>query len=381
MRRRWWLFRLFDLIAYYWPVAKPRRGLLVVRMDGIGDMVLFRRALDHYTDVFGYQKSEITVLGCQSWAAVAGALFEGYRIEIINEHRYAKRPLYRFGVNLRVRRIAPEVTLNDAFFRRALMADSVSWMSRAKRTIASQPYISERTRPEFTYYMSQVDEAVDTGLYPTHEIERHYRFLSAVAGREIKPEPPRLTWPAGQPPVDAGAPYIVLNPGSNEFGRRWPLANYVDLARSFLAQNYRVAVIGKADEKASETGFKAISGEPGLIDLTGQTDVPGMFDLLAGAALVVSNDTGPAHVSIGLGRPTVVIVGGGHFGSFVPYPEAVTPGHVRFVFERMECYHCFWSCYKRTDPKASFPCVAGVSSETVWLACQNLLAEQPPSDG
>lgn len=47
MRRRWWLFRLFDLIARHWPVFKRRHGILVVRMDGIGDMVLFRRALDH----------------------------------------------------------------------------------------------------------------------------------------------------------------------------------------------------------------------------------------------------------------------------------------------------------------------------------------------
>ncbi|MFQ5763594.1 MAG: hypothetical protein ACE5GT_01585, partial [Rhodospirillales bacterium] len=46
MRRRWWLFRPFDVIARHWPVLKKPRGVLVVRMDGIGDMVLFRRALD-----------------------------------------------------------------------------------------------------------------------------------------------------------------------------------------------------------------------------------------------------------------------------------------------------------------------------------------------
>ena len=38
------------------------------------------------------------------------------------------------------------------------------------------------------------------------------------------------------------------------------------------------------------------------------------------ASAVLSNDSGPAHLSIALGTPTVVVVGGGHFGSFVPYP-------------------------------------------------------------
>ena len=39
------------------------------------------------------------------------------------------------------------------------------------------------------------------------------------------------------------------------------------------------------------------------------------------ASCVISNDTGPAHLSIALSVPTVVIIGGGHFGSFVPYPD------------------------------------------------------------
>ena len=55
---------LFDLLAYYWPVAEASDGVLVVCLDGIGAMVLFRRALDYYADVFGVEKSAIMVLGC-----------------------------------------------------------------------------------------------------------------------------------------------------------------------------------------------------------------------------------------------------------------------------------------------------------------------------
>ena len=67
--------------------------------------------------------------------------------------------------------------------------------------------------------------------------------------------------------------------------------------------------------------------------------------LILKASYVVANDTGPAHLSIALGTPTVVILGGGHFGSFFPYPENLIPNHVRFVYENMPCYHCFWRCF------------------------------------
>ena len=97
MRRRWWLFRFFDLIAKKIPMPWPRRGLVVVRMDGIGDMVLFRTSLEHYAEVFGIEMSQITIIGCESWGAIAGEVFCDYRTLIINEHNFARNPFYRFS--------------------------------------------------------------------------------------------------------------------------------------------------------------------------------------------------------------------------------------------------------------------------------------------
>ena len=76
MRRRWWLFRLFDGLARRWPVFRGRRGVLVIRMDGIGDMILFRNSLDHYANAFGVQADQITVLGCDSWSSIASEVFD-----------------------------------------------------------------------------------------------------------------------------------------------------------------------------------------------------------------------------------------------------------------------------------------------------------------
>ena len=83
MRRRWWLFRLFDIIARNWPVFGPPHGTLIIRMDGIGDMVLFRRTLDDYATALGQSVSEITVLGCKSWGPVSAEIFSGYNLTII----------------------------------------------------------------------------------------------------------------------------------------------------------------------------------------------------------------------------------------------------------------------------------------------------------
>lgn len=373
MRRRWWMFRIFDLIARHWPVFKSPKGVLVIRMDGIGDMVLFRQALDHYAGIFGVDKSDITVIGCTSWENLTDVVFEGYRVYAIDEHAFARRPFYRFKISLWIRSLAPAVAVCDSYMRRALMADSLVWVSAAPRKVVSLPYVSERTRAEFGYYLSQFDEIIDTGSYPTHEVIRHFRFLSAIAGKPVKPETPRIQWRDRPPPLEAGGAYAVLNPGSNEPGRRWPMAGYAGLARRLLDRGYRVVFTGRPEERDETGEFLDLVSEDGIIDLTGLTNLPQLLDLMNHARLVISNDTGPAHLSIALGRPTVVIVGGGHFGSFVPYPKDVAPETARFVYQEMECYHCMWRCHRRENKFQLFPCIGAIDEERVWEECETLL--------
>ncbi|MGB0670660.1 MAG: glycosyltransferase family 9 protein [Rhodospirillales bacterium] len=375
MRRRWWLFRPLDLIARHFPVLRAQKGLLVIRMDGIGDMVLFRTSLDHYARVFGVDKKDITVLGCESWGGLGRQVFDGYRLIAIDEHAFARRPFYRFRVSLEVRALAPKTVVVDSYFRRAMMADSLAWVAGADRTIVSLPYVNEPTRAEFTYYLSQADQILATGPYPTHEVSRHYAFLSEVAGKKIVPEPPVISWKAGPALVPAGAPYVVLNPGSNEHGRRWPLKAYIALGRRLLGEGFRVAVIGTEEEWQADSDFSAFAREAGVIDLIGKTSIAQVLDLMSRAALVVSNDSGPAHLAIALSRPSVIIVGGGHFGSFFPYPDGVAPPTARFVYQEMDCYHCFWRCHKRASKWEVFPCIDAVSEDQVWQAVQDLLAD------
>ena len=82
---------------------------------------------------------------------------------------------------------------------------------------------------------------------------------------------------------------------------------------------------------------------------------------------VIEKSTGP--------KKRVVVVGGGHFGCFVPYPAGVAPENARFVFEEMECYHCFWRCPKRAGKNDVFPCIDAISEDMVWSQAEALLAE------
>ena len=375
MRRRWWLFRPFDLVARYWPLFNVRKGLVVVRMDGIGDMVLFRNSLDHYEKVFGISQNEITVLGCKSWGALTDGLFYGYRVIAISEHSYAKKFTYRIYINFLVRRLRPRLVISDSYFRRALITDSLVWVMDAPKSVVSYPYINEKTRPEFTYYLSTVSQIIDTGPYPTHELIRHANFLSEIGPEKIQPFPPSLFWDHKMEiPEEQKGLYIVLSCGSNEVGRRWPLKKFINLAESLVQLGYKVFFVGKGEDQSVRPKLNSHNKNGQIIDLVDKTTLVELVHLIKLAKLVVSNDSGPAHLAIGLGVSTVVLTGGGHYESFVPYPKALTPKNVRFLSEPMDCYHCFWTCIKRQNQHSSFPCVSDIPVASVKSVCEELLS-------
>jgi ADP-heptose:LPS heptosyltransferase len=370
---RWWIFRLIEALACLGNRDGEPKGLVAIRMDGIGDMVLFRRSLDQYEAAFGIDKSDITVLGCNAWGQLADDVFQGYKVVSIHEHRFHKKIFYRFKIARWIYQQNFKVAVLDSFFRKPLMADSLMMAARAPKTITSVPHLSDKTREIFAYSLSRSTQVIETGPYPVHETVRHYRFLSGMLGRTVELESVEISWRDNAPPVPPGKPYIVLNFGSNEYGRRWPFDKYVATAEKFLSEGYRVVFCGATNDNDHKELIKNKFFSSDVIDLVGATTLPELMDLIKHAAGILTNDTGPAHLGIALGAPTLVLVGGGHFGSFVPYPDEVRPENARFLNVEMDCYHCFWGCPKRANDRESFPCVAAIEEETVWATLKEII--------
>lgn len=371
MRRRWWMFRPIDLLVALCPAPREKKGAVVVRMDGIGDMVMFRAALEHYPQALGLAKSEITVLGCHSWKSVIAEVFDGFTVVTIDEHAFEKKWLYRLKIALWIRRQGFRVALCDMFMRKVLTADTLVWASRAAERVVSAPFVTDRTRAEYAWYLARATRVIDTGPYPAHEGIRHFRFLEALTGQTMAAEMPAIPWPDRAPALPDGAPYVVMFIGSNEPGRRWPLGNFIAVAERALESGLRVVFVGGPQEAHAKPALAAI-GHAGLIDAIGTLKLGQTVDVMKHAACVVGNDSGPGHLAIGVGAPTVLLAGGGHFGCFVPYPDEIRPPKARFLSQPMECYHCLWRCHKRSSRQESFPCVAEITPEAVWQTVKEL---------
>ncbi|MGH9872561.1 MAG: lipopolysaccharide heptosyltransferase II [Pyrinomonadaceae bacterium] len=110
--------------------------------------------------------------------------------------------------------------------------------------------------------------------------------------------------------VDEGKPLVALCPGSiNSRAKRWPTERYAELADRLIDESgAQVLLIGSsAEAEVSLEVSRQMRNQP--LMLTGQTDLAELVATLSLVDLLVTNDTGPAHIASALGRPTLVIFG------------------------------------------------------------------------
>lgn len=161
------------------------------------------------------------------------------------------------------------------------------------------------SRHEVFYYL-YVITALEQLLFGTSEICEAVPDASLQISDARKAEAENLLRTYG---VHKGEPVVALCPGSiNSRAKRWPAEDYAALADRLMDSQRQVLLIGSADEADVTREVTHRMHRPPIV-LTGKTSLDQITAVLSLVDLVVTNDTGPAHIAAALGRPTLVIFG------------------------------------------------------------------------
>ncbi|MCW2899816.1 MAG: glycosyltransferase family 9 protein [Streptosporangiaceae bacterium] len=152
--------------------------------------------------------------------------------------------------------------------------------------------------------------------YPgqVHEVHRHLALLrhlgvpwhdDALEFRELPADTAAFAALARRHGLAPGR-YAVLHPGASAPTRRWPPAHFAAVADELSSRGLRVVVSGLAAERnLARDVVRHSRCRP--VDLTGVTTLGALAALLRNAALLVSNDTGAAHLAAATGTPSVTL--------------------------------------------------------------------------
>jgi ADP-heptose:LPS heptosyltransferase len=203
-----------------------------------------------------------------------------------------------------------------------------------------------------------------------HEVER---MLSVAAAAGFPPpEDTRLRLRSPLPDAAvllggeaAAAGYVVVHPGASVPARA-PVPELCAGYVSALAEDgWHVVVTGSPSEREL-TG--RVAGDRGL-DLGGKTSLAMLASVIAGAAAVVTGNTGPAHLAAAVGTPVVSL-----FAPTVPL-ERWRPWNVPHIVLGDQDAPCAASRARRC-PVAGHPCLAGITAREVADAVRLLAMGQ-----
>jgi heptosyltransferase-2 len=334
----------------------------------VGDAVMAVPALREFRRIF--DKSHITLLARQ-WVA---GLFDGEGLADdfipVTDARGAFGSVggfFRDARRLRREKFDTAVLLQNAFgaaltARAAGARTIIGYPTDARRALLDQVIAFEpdyESKHQVSYYLniasqveeklagaSRVDMTGEPRLYASVEDRERARLLLARFG------------------VEGERPIVALNPGAtNSRAKQWKADRFASAADMLADRDgFQTIIIGAAADCEVAAAVARYMRSPAAM-LAGKTAIAELKSLLACSSLVISNDTGPAHVSAALGVPTVVIFGPTeHFATRPLSPLA------RVVRHDVDCSPCML----RECP-IDHRCMTRVEVGDVYRAAKKLL--------
>ena len=306
------------------PTNPKQQKLLIIRLDDIGDYLLFRNTLKAYRA--GFPHHHITLLGNTAWRSIYDAVDTNSVDDTIwlSKNQYFDDANYRtqFWTTLRTSGYDTVVCASRA--RPMLLDDCCMLAAAPTRSIASH---NELLYPVW----NKLSDTLYTDLCPNqqliHEFHWNLAFASWVTGTEVKLPTPVLPV-ADSTAIAVTTPYVVCFIGGSKKSHRWPVPYWIELIKHLQQQNYTAVIAGGNGDKPMA---EAIVAATGAQNITGSVTLMQTAAYMHQAAAIITNDTMSTHMGISVGRPTLIIANGDNFYKFCGYKEAGI-GHADCVY-------------------------------------------------
>jgi len=210
--------------------------------------------------------------------------------------------------------------------------------------------------------------------YPTRgrEAERNFGLVQVLDPGlrlepvQLQPRPEQVASVRellGSMAYEPGRPLVVMHPGGKWATKQWLPERYAAVADT-LAERYRaqIAFTGTEPEKPLVETVRQHMRIPAL-DLCDRLTIGRLAGLLSLANLLISVDTGVAHLAVALRCPTVALFGSGDPAQW-GYPQSE---EYRVIHHPMEC----WPCYHPECPRGQ-ECMRAITVDEVLAAVDQI---------
>lgn len=305
--------------------------LLIVKLDAIGDYLLFRNFLEDIRKSKKFANYHITLCGNIIWEELAETFDKSFVDEFIwiDKKKLTNEKSYRKSILQKIKQKGFETAFQPTFSREILTGDSIINASGAKFKFGSEGDDANE--------ISILKDIAD-GFYSqlliknssvVFEFEKNKIIIEEFIEEEIVRTEPQIIIDKKEPSKLA---YAILFPGAGEVQKQWPFERFSAIADMLKNEfNFEIKICGAQSD--SELANKIISTCKSAvpINLCGKTNLINLINEISNADFLFTNDSSALHIAACLNIKTVCVLNGRHYGRFAPYPENIVQ-NLAFVF-------------------------------------------------
>lgn len=294
------------------------KSLLIVKLDAIGDYILFRNYLEEIRNSEKFKGYEIILCGNIVYKDLAEN-FDGGLVDLfvwIDKTKFLESFVYRIRMLGQICRFRYDYVVQPTFIRDIATGDSVLRCVNARHKIGSSGNTNISlikriiSKIGYTNLIMAKDEVI-------FEFFRNKEFceqlLSCKLSTKLIIDTKSL--------LDKDEDYAVCFIGASKSECKWQADKFMQVAK-FIATHYKLKVIicgGVNDHFIVQEANAEIS------NLVGKTSILELINIINNAKFVVSNETSVPHIASALGVAVFVISNGNDIGQFHPYPLSLNP--------------------------------------------------------
>jgi ADP-heptose:LPS heptosyltransferase len=361
------------IIDYLPKKSTDNYPVLLVRLDLIGDFVIWLDAAKEFKNL--YPNQHIVLYANATWAALAETLPYWDEVVWVDVHRLRGNDLYRLSVQLKIQQSNFFIAIQPTYSRE-YVGDSLIRASNAASRIGHCGDLNNIRADLKLVTDSWYTSLVPDNMHSVVELSKNADLIRALGLTVFKSDLPQLlTFDLLTQSLKIDEPYCVIVPGASWAPKTWPAAHFAQLAGQLSSElGLKIVLCGSSAEKSICDDLEAFSGIE-VLNLAGLTSLAQLVEVIRSAKLLVANDSAAVHIAVATTTPAVCILGGGHFGRFLPYKTEVVkpkPAPIKAVFAKMDCYGCSWHCHLTSSDSQVVPCVENVAIKSVLDACLSL---------
>ena len=293
------------------------KTLLLIKLDSIGDYVIFRNFMEEIKNSDKYKGYKMTLCGNLWWKDISEKYDHAFVDEFIwIDYSKLKESEYLFNICWKLYKKRFHTVINPTYSR-SVFDDDITLHCGAKIKIGQAGDDVNLGKELKARNDKQYSKLINIESPLAFEFDRYKLFFQKVLDQHIVIKKPFINQSSSITNT------IILCPGAKHSIRQWAPENFSKLANLLnesIYPKHQFIICGSASETHLANSIMNYSSL-NFIDTTGKIGLPELINIVSSAKLVITNDSGPFHISVALNKRTVCVSNGNHFGRFNPYPK------------------------------------------------------------